>query len=60
METGKHGSVRVRHGDRQTVKEAEKERESKTVGIRGSWELIFHNKGITQGKKNGYCQRKGK
>lgn len=32
METGKHGSVRVRHEDRQTVKEAVKERESDTVG----------------------------
>lgn len=57
MVTGKHGSVSVRHGDRQTVKEAEKERESDSG--REPWELIFHNKGTALGTKNGYCQKRG-
>ncbi len=55
MVTDKHGSVRVRHGCRQTVKEAEKKRESDSG--RGPWECIFH-KGTTLGTKNGYCQKR--
>jgi len=54
MVTDKHGSVRVRHGCRQTVKEAEKESDSG----RGPREFIFHNKGTTLGTKNGYCQKR--